>query len=79
MNLVKAVFYCVNIGGETVVTQPYAVFLSCFEEKNAEDLSEISEDISEQFTEIIISENQLSDIRKVYDFLNEMEVSDEEN
>ena len=37
------------------------------------------QDISEQFPEIIISENQLSDIRKVYDFLNEMEVSDEEN
>ena len=26
-NLVKAVFYCVNIGGEAVVTQPYADFL----------------------------------------------------
>ena len=79
VNLVRAVFYCVNIGGEAVVAQPYADFLSCFEEKTAEDLSEISEDISEQFPEITISENQLSSIRKVYDFLNEMEVSDEED
>ncbi len=79
VNLVRAVFYCVNIGCEAVVTQPYTDFLSCFEEKNAEDLQEVSEDISEQFPEIKISENQLSGIRKVYDFLNEMEVSDEEN
>lgn len=73
----RLLFYCVNIGGEAVVTQPYADFLSCFEEKNAEDLSEISEDISEQFPEIKLSKNQLSGIRKVYDFLNEMEVSNE--
>ena len=78
-NLVKAVFYCANIGGEAVVTQPYADFLSCFEDRTAEDLREVLEDISEQFTEITITDNQLSGIRKVYDFLNEMEVSDEEN
>ena len=78
-NLVKAVFYGANIGGEAVVTQPYADFLSCFEDRTAEDLREVLEDISEQFTEITITDNQLSGIRKVYDFLNEMEVSDEEN
>ena len=79
VNLVKAVFYCVNIGGEAVVTQPYADFLSCFEDRTVEDLHEVVEDISEQFPEITITENQLSGIRNVYDFLNEMEVSDEEN
>ena len=79
VNLVKAVFYCANICGEAVVTQPYADFLSCFEDRTAEDLSEISESISEQFPKITITENQLSVIRKVHDFLNEMEVSDEEN
>ena len=77
-NLVKAVFYCVNIGGEAVVTQPYADFLSCFEDRTAEDLREVLEDISDQFTKITITDNQLSGIRKVYDFLNEMEISDEE-
>ena len=67
-----------NIGGEAVVTQPYADFLSGFEDRTAEDLREVLEDISDQFTKITITDNQLSGIRKVYDFLNEMEISDEE-
>lgn len=79
VNLIMAVFYCVNIGDEAVVTQSYADFLSCFEDRTAEDLREVLEDISDQFTKITITDNQLSGIRKVYDFLNEMEISDEEN
>lgn len=75
-SLVKAVFYCTHIGYQVKydadgkeIPIDYKSFIQCFKKKTISDLPEISENLSEEFAYIRITQNQFTAIENAYTFI----------
>ena len=70
-NLVRAVFYCLNFGGELDEEFDYETFCGCFEEFSFEQLETALQNVSERFSQYEITAYLSCGIAKVYEYLNE--------
>ncbi len=69
-NMVRAVFYCLNFGGELGEELDYGAFCDCFVGLSFEQLETALQNVSEEFPQYIITENIEYSIPKVYEYLN---------
>ena len=70
VNMVRAVFYCLNFGGELDEDFDYGTFCDCFDGLSFEQLETSLQNVSEQFPQYEITGNMSQYIQKVYDYLN---------
>lgn len=69
-NMVKAVFYFLNFGGELGENFDFEQFCDCFDGLSFEQLDTALQNVSEEFPEYKISGNLSVSIKKVYEYLN---------
>ena len=69
-NMVRAVFYCLNFGGDIGEDFDCGMFCECFGWLTFEQLETALQAVSEQFLQYEITENISQYIQKVYDYLN---------
>lgn len=69
-NLVKAVFYCLNFGGELDEDFDFGQFCECFDGLSFEQLDTALQNVEEKFPQYKIVGNEAYFIQTVYDYLN---------
>ena len=69
-NLVRAVFYCLNFGGELEENFDYEDFCECFDEVNYSTLQVALQDVSEKFPQYENTGNLSFSVGSVYEYLN---------
>ena len=69
-DMVRAVFYCLNFGGELDEDFDYEMFCQCFEDIGMEQLETALQNVSEKFPQYEITESHIEMIEKVYEYLN---------
>lgn len=69
-NMVRAVFYCLNFGGDIGEDFYYEMFYDCFDGLVFEQFESALQAVSEQFPQYEITGNMFPYIQKVYDYLN---------
>ena len=69
-NMIRAAFYCLNFGAELDEEFDYVAFCDCFDGLTFEQLETALQNVSEEFTQYIITENIEYSIPKVYEYLN---------
>ncbi len=69
-NMVRAVFYCLNFGAELDEEFDCGAFCDCFDGLTFEQLETALQNVSEEFSQYIITENIEYSIPKVYEYLN---------
>ena len=66
-DMVRAVFYCLNFGGELDEDFDYEMFCQCFEDIGIEQLETALQNVSEKFPQYEITESHIQMIEKVYE------------
>ena len=69
-NMVRAAFYCLNFGAELDEEFDYETFCGCFDGLTIEQLEAALQNVSEEFSQYVITENIVYSIPKVYEYLN---------
>ncbi len=69
-NMVRAAFYCLNFGGELDEEFDFESFCGCFDGLTFEQLETALQNVSEEFSQYVITENIEYYIPKVYEYLN---------
>lgn len=69
-NMVKAVFYCLNFGGELGEDFDFGQFCDCFDGLSFEQLDTALQNVTEKFPQYEITGNIAYSIPKVYEYLN---------
>ena len=69
-NMVRAAFYCLNFGVELDDDFDYEAFCDCFDGLTFEQLETALQNVSEEFSQYVITENIVYSIPKVYEYLN---------
>ena len=69
-NLVRAVFYCLNFGGELGEDFDFGQFCECFDRLTFEQLDTALQNVSERFPQYEITGNTAYSVPKVYEYLN---------
>lgn len=69
-DMVKAVFYCLNFGGELGEDFDYGQFCDCFDGLSFEQLDTALQNVTEKFPQYEITGNIAYSIPKVYEYLN---------
>ncbi len=68
-NMVRAAFYCLNFGGELDEKFDFESFCDCFNGLTIEQLETALQNVSEEFSQYVITENIRCSIPKVYEYL----------
>ena len=69
-NMVRAAFYCLNFGGELDNENfDYEAFCDCFDGLTIGQLETALQNVSEEFSQYVITENIRYSIPKVYEYL----------
>lgn len=69
-DMVRAVFYCLDFGGELDEDFDYEIFCQCFDGLTMEQLETALQNVSEKFPQYEITEAHIQMIGKVYEYLN---------
>ena len=70
-NLVRAVYYCLNFGGELDEDFDYEEFCECFDEIEYDTLQTALQDVSEEFPQYENTVGLSFSVRNVYEYLND--------
>ncbi len=70
-NMVKAAFYCLNFCEDLDENFDFKLFCECFEDADYSDLETALQGVSEEFSQYETTDNLVSSIGKVYDYLNQ--------
>ena len=68
-NMVRAAFYCLNFGGELDEKFDFESFCDCFDGLTIEQLETALQNVLEEFSQYVITENIRYSIPKVYEYL----------
>ena len=68
-NMVRAAFYCLNFGAELDEDFDYGKFCNCFDGLTFEQLETALQNVLEEFSQYVITENIRYSIPKVYEYL----------
>ncbi len=68
-NMVRAAFYCLNFGGELDEKFDFESFCDCFDGLTIEQLETALQNVLEEFSQYVITENIGYSIPKVYEYL----------
>ena len=68
-NRVRAAFYCLNFGGELDEKFDFESFCDCFDGLTIEQLETALQNVLEEFSQYVITENIRYSIPKVYEYL----------